>query len=108
STLDGAASSQRDVVVLLPGIAEVLVAQHAQRARDTATGGMGHDHLVDIAALRRHEGREEAIFVGFRMLGYLLVIADITPIDDLDRTLRPHYGDLRGRPGIVHVAAQVF
>ena len=51
-----ASRSQRNVVVLLPGILEVLVAQHPERPRHAAAGRMRHDHLVDIAALGGDEG----------------------------------------------------
>ena len=52
----GSAALQRNVVVLLPGILQVLVAQHPERARHAAAGRMRHDHLVDIAALGGDEG----------------------------------------------------
>src|SRR5580698_9514765 len=41
---------QRNIVVLLPGIIELLVAQHRQHAREALAGGVGHDDFVDIAA----------------------------------------------------------
>src|SRR4051794_7625347 len=36
--------SERDVVVLLPGVLKLLVAQHGQRPAQTLTGVVRHDH----------------------------------------------------------------
>ena len=49
--------SQRNVVVLLPGVLELLVAQHRQHPRQALAGRVRHDHLVDIAALGGDERR---------------------------------------------------
>src|SRR5215207_5878243 len=56
-------SLQRNVVVLLPGPLALLVAQHGERPGDPPPCRMRHDHLVDVAALGRHERRHEAVLV---------------------------------------------
>jgi len=52
--------SQRDVVVLFPGVLQLLVALHLQRAGDGLAHAARQDHLVDIAALGGHERIGEA------------------------------------------------
>ena len=42
--------------MLLPRVLELLIAQLPEAQRDPAPRGMGIDHFVDIAALRRDEG----------------------------------------------------
>jgi uncharacterized protein DUF1236 len=54
------AALQQDVVVLLPGALEALVAQHLERTGDAFARAVRHDHFVDIAALGRHERIGEA------------------------------------------------
>jgi ubiquinol-cytochrome c reductase iron-sulfur subunit len=58
-------NSQRNVVVLLPGVLQLLVAEHVERARDALARGVRLDHIVDIAALGRHERGQEAVLVFF-------------------------------------------
>src|SRR4051812_15089024 len=60
------AASERDVVMLLPRILELLVAQLAEPECNPPPRGMGHDHLVDEALARRHEriGEARLIFGG--------------------------------------------
>src|SRR5688500_11706746 len=60
---------ERDVVVLLPGILELLVAQHGERAREPPARVARHDHVVDEAAASGDEGGGEflAIFLGARL-----------------------------------------
>src|SRR5665213_2981424 len=82
-----ALASQRDVVVLLPRIAQLLAAQHGEGAADAAPGAVRHDHVVDEAAAAGDEGIGEflAIFLGARLdLGG---VAQIAAKDDLDRAL---------------------
>ena len=50
-------ASQRNVVVFLPGVLELLVAQHGEGARKALAGRVRHDHLIDIAAFGGDEGR---------------------------------------------------
>src|SRR3954466_8814675 len=102
-----AAPSEREVVVLLPGILELLVLQHGESPGDAARGSMRHDHVVDIAAAARDERCRELLPVFFRALLDLFWVADIGAEDDLHSTLRPHDRDLGGRPRIVDVAAQM-
>src|SRR5262249_47785165 len=47
------ASSQRDVVVLLPRVFEPLAAQHVERAAEAPPRRAGLDDVVDKAAARR-------------------------------------------------------
>ena len=75
--------------MLAPGLLGLLGAKHGESAGDAAAGGMRVDHLVDVAALGRHEGRQEPFLVFARALGDLLGVADVLPEDDLDRALGP-------------------
>src|SRR6185312_11740041 len=58
--------SQRDVVVLLPRVRELLVAQHPQRAGEAPAGRGGRDHIVDKPAAGGDEGVREFLAVFFR------------------------------------------
>ncbi len=101
--------SQRNIIVLLPRILELLVAQHGQRPRDALARRMRHDHLVDIAALGGDEGRQKALLIFGRTLGDLGRIVDIGAEDDLDRALGAHH--LQSAPSArleIDVAAQMF
>ena len=69
---------------------------------------MRHDHVVDVAALGRNERREETVLVFLGARRDLLFIPDIGTKDDLHRPLRSHHGNLRGRPGIIDVAADML
>src|SRR5688500_7974883 len=55
--------SKRNIVMLLPGILELLVPELAQPQRDAPTRRMGHDHLVDEALARRHKRIGEALLI---------------------------------------------
>src|SRR5215469_8547611 len=101
-------ASKRDVVVLLPGIAQLLLAQHGERAAEAAARAVRHDAVVDEAAGARDEGIGEflAILLGTRLdLGR---VAQIAAEDDLDRSLWAHHRDLGRGPGIIDVAAQML
>src|SRR5207245_11528989 len=89
-----AAPSQRDVVVLLPGVGELFAAQHRKRAAQPPPGAARQDHVVDKAAARRDEGVGEflAVFIGPHL--DRRAIAEIGPENDLDGALRPHHRDL--------------
>src|SRR5216684_6156836 len=93
--------SQWDVRVLLPWVAEPLLAQHGKRAADAATGAARGDDVVEKAAAASDEGVGEfgAVLLGARL--ELGGIAGIAAEDDLDGALGPHDGDLGGRPGEV-------
>src|SRR6185437_2599672 len=47
---------ERNIVVLLPGIRQLLVAQHGERAAEAAAGAVRHDDVVDEAAAAGDEG----------------------------------------------------
>src|SRR6476660_7157776 len=85
--------SQRDVVVLLPGVLELLVAQHLTRAGDALARAVRHDHLVDIAPLRRDERISEARLILVDALPDLGLVAKLGAVEDLDCALRPHPRD---------------
>jgi hypothetical protein len=63
--------------VLLPGIAELLLAQHGERAAEAAAGAVRRDHVVDEAAAAGDEGVGEfgAVFLGARL--DLVAVADV-------------------------------
>src|SRR6516164_4468238 len=94
---------QRDVVVLLPRVLELLVAQHLERPGDALARAVRHDHLVDIAAFRRHERVGEALLIVVDALLDLGLVAKLGAIQDLCRALGAHHRDLGRRPSIVHV-----
>src|SRR5690348_700516 len=48
-------ASQRDVAVLAPRIVEALVLQRLQRLADPPPRAVRHDHVIDEAAVGRHE-----------------------------------------------------
>ncbi len=83
----------------------MLVPQHRQRPRDPSPGRVRHDDVVDIAALGGDERRQETVLVFLGARGDRFGVPDIAAEDDLDRALGAHHGDLRGRPGVVHVGA---
>src|ERR1044071_9175485 len=64
-------ASERNVIVLLPRILELLVAKLAQPHRHPLPGRMRHDHLVDEAHARGHERVGEALFIFAGVLGDL-------------------------------------
>ena len=65
--------------------------------------------------LSRHKRIRETV-VELNHLGppYLRLIAggggprDLPSVHDIDRTLRPHHGDLRGRPRKIHIRSKVL
>src|SRR6185312_1675502 len=87
-------SSQRRVAVLAPRVLELLVLECGQRLADPPARAMRHDHVVDEAAIGRHErvGELLAILLGARR--DLLCITDVGAEDDLDRALGAHHRDL--------------
>ena len=69
---------------------------------------MRHDHFINIAPLSRDERREEPLFIVFRAFSDFVWIIHISAENDFDRALGTHHRDLRGRPGIIHIATQMF
>jgi hypothetical protein len=67
-----------------------------------------HDHVVDIAALGGDERRKETLLIFLGARGDLFRVAQIGAEDDLDRALGAHYRDLRGRPGVIEIAANML
>src|SRR5215469_3814424 len=101
-------SSQRDVIVLLPRVGELLVAQHVERAAEAAARRARLDHVVDKAAAGSNKGISELLAVFLRAGIDLRGVAEIGAEDDLDRALRPHHRDFGRGPGEVDVAAQML
>src|SRR5271155_2858849 len=52
--------SQRNIVVLFPGVLEFLVPQHGERSRKPPPRRVRQDHLVDVAPFGGDERRQEA------------------------------------------------
>src|SRR3546814_19723828 len=75
---------------------------------DAAAGVARLDDVVEITARCRHEGVGELLPVLLGASLDLRGVAQVAAEDDLDRALRSHHRDLGGRPGVVHVAAQVL
>jgi len=94
--------------VLLPGVFDVLVAQHLQRAADPRASALRHDDLVDIAPLGGNERICEARLILINTLFNCLWIAQLRAVEDLHRALGAHHRDLGRRPSIVHIAPDVF
>src|SRR5579872_5304785 len=69
-------ASQRDVVVLLPGVGELLVLQALQRPYDASPRPVRDDDVVEVAARGGHERVGEVVAVVVFALGQLLRIAD--------------------------------
>src|SRR5437899_8716046 len=80
-SLTGASSeggpSQRDIAMLAPRVLELLGLERGQRPADPPPRAVRHDHVVDEAAIGRHErvGELLAIFLG--ALGDLVGIAEV-------------------------------
>src|SRR6202008_667131 len=100
--------SQRNVVVLFPGILELLVPEHGERAADALAGRVRQDHVVDEAARARDERVGELLPVLLGAVGDLLLVADIGAENDPDGALRAHHCNLRRGPGEIDVAADVL
>src|SRR3546814_2001041 len=79
---------QRHVAVLLPGILQLLVAQHVERPAEAPAGAVRLDDVVDEAARGGDEGVGELLAVRLGALGDLLGIAAVGAEDDLDGALR--------------------
>src|SRR3546814_5353597 len=74
---------QRHVAVLLPGILQLLVAQHVERPAEAPAGAVRLDDVVDEAARGGDEGVGELLAVRLGALGDLLGIAAVGAEDDL-------------------------
>ena len=92
-----------------------LGAQLTQTPHDVAAGLGRHDHRVDIAAFGRGVRVEQRVLVLLDELRAQLLALLVgfdrrerAAVQDVDRALRAHDGDLGGGPGEVEVGAQVL
>ena len=89
-----------------------LVAQHLQRADDAGAGLAGSDHPIQVAPRCRDVGIGELFTVVARQLlpqaVRIIRCLQFPAKDDVHRSLRPHHGDLRPRPGQANVTTQMF
>src|SRR5271167_1946828 len=108
SAISRSAPSQRDVVVLFPGVGERLIAQHRERAAESLSGVARQDHVVDKTAACRDKwiGEFLAVFLGARL--DCRWVPEVGAEDDLDGTLGAHYRNLSRGPCEIHVAAQML
>src|SRR5207248_10467649 len=101
-------ASQRDIVVLLPRVLQLLAAQHRQRAAQAPPRYRGLDYVVDKAAARRDKRVGEFLAVFLRARLDRGGVGEIGAEDDLDRAFRSHHRDLGRGPGEIDVAPQMF
>ena len=99
---------ERDVIVFLPRVIELLCAQHVERPGHPAAGRVRHDHIIEETTFRRDEGICEAVLVVLDSVCDLLLVAQFGAVDDFGCPLLAHHRDLGSGPGIVDVAAQVL
>ena len=89
-----------------------LVWSSLERVDQPRAGLVRHDHVVDVAALGgRVRVREARLVVVHQLLAALVRgrrLGDVAAVDDVDRALRAHHRDLRGRPGEVEVGQHVL
>ncbi len=68
--------------------------------------GMMTSSMIASGAGDERIGEAGPVFLG--PFGDFVSVADVGTEDDLDRTLRPHHGNFRGRPGEIHITPQVL
>src|ERR1051325_1813556 len=108
----GGGESERDVAMLPGRVLLALVLQHLERADDLRSRLFRLDDLVDVAELGGLERIGERAPVlrdqpAPLAVGILRPL-ELVPEDDVDRALRAHDGDLRGREGEVDVAPEML
>mmetsp|Transcript_15321 Transcript_15321/g.53149 ORF Transcript_15321/g.53149 Transcript_15321/m.53149 type:complete len:273 (-) Transcript_15321:818-1636(-) len=98
--------SKRDARVLARAVGEVLAGELVEVRAELRARLRRVDDVVDEAARRGDDGVREAarVLVG---LGLLAVGVEVA-VEDLHGALGAHDGDLRGRPRVVRVAAEVL
>ena len=98
--------------MLLRGQGLALVFEHFEGVDDLGPRIGRVYHVVYEATTGGDVGIHEEAFVllnELRPLGLrLVVLADLVAVDDVDRTLGAHHGDLPGGPGVVDVSLQVL
>src|SRR5690606_11446981 len=100
--------SQRNVSMLLGRYMHPLVAQGLEGPDDAPPRVVRHDDVVDEAAFGGDEGIGEAVFVILRAPGDLFGVAEFRAVEDFRRAPGAHHCDLRARPGVVHIGADVL
>src|SRR5690349_6431667 len=89
---------KRNIVMLLPRVLERLVAQRRKRPGDPLAGRMRHVHLVEKPPFGGNTGIGETLLVIADAPRNPLGILELRSVQDLDRALGAHDGDLGGRP----------
>ena len=94
--------------MFFPGIFELLAAKQGQRAGHPSACVMRLDNLVNVTALGGDKRIEELLLILLRAPLTLFVISQRITENNLHRALGAHHGNLRCRPRIIHITAQVF
>src|SRR5438067_8581254 len=100
--------SERDISVLALRDFLPLVLQHRQCAAELRAGVLGEDDFVDVTELGRLVRVGERVAVRLHQLFARRALFQLAAEDDADRAVRAHHGDLGGRPGEVHIGADVL
>src|SRR5215212_4053118 len=107
-----AAPSQRNVSVLLRGIAVALALEGLQRVNEPRSGVAGVDDVVEVATSGRNVGVGELLAIildpPVGRAGRVVALSDLLAVQDFDGALGAHDGDLRRRPRNVEVSANVL
>src|SRR5882762_5176752 len=112
SKSNGAGPLERYIPMFLSRHGVHFVLEHAQRADDFRARLARLDHIIDESALGGGEGVREAVakFRDFFTAQSISVPGggQLSPVNDVHRSLRPHHRDLRRWPGEVNVGADVL
>src|SRR5450631_2534010 len=103
---------QRDVAVPARAAPPLLAQRDSQRPDELPPRAPGFDDIVDVSPLRGNEGIGEEFGVLVDELptpaNGVVGRLQLAVKDDVDRALRTHHRDLRGRPADVEVRADVL
>src|SRR5947209_1504748 len=103
---------ERDVSVLFRGVGVALVLEESEGADQFGPSLRRLDDLVYEAALGRDEGVGELLLelgdAGAARRLLVRGLCDLAPVENAYGPFGAHHGDLRGRPGEVHVRAYVL
>mmetsp|Transcript_25923 Transcript_25923/g.44603 ORF Transcript_25923/g.44603 Transcript_25923/m.44603 type:complete len:230 (-) Transcript_25923:551-1240(-) len=98
---------QGDVVMLLPGVAELFCAEEVQVLTQPLTGCMWHNDVVDEATAGSDQWMRELVHICCCFFHKHRRRPCFTAVEDLDGALWAHDGDLGSGPRIVHITAQM-